>query len=541
MLGKRPPPVPDTKVKSMAKKRAKASPPGIASYFTPKRNGTQPRLARVRRKARMVRDAVHKDIRIPGACWEIIDTPEFQRLRHLKQLAMVYRVYPGAMHSRFEHSLGVCHLAGKMVDHFREIQGEDLHITDVDKLCVQIAGLCHDWGHGPFSHVFDGVLVPRLFPQSGWTHEKASCDMIDYTLKKRGIDLSMYGIKERDITFIKELIEPPPVEQRKGRGAEKAFLYDIVNNKHSGLDVDKFDYFQRDTLFTGIGRSDYSIDYIMSQSRVMPVLLQEERTHENCSQIEPGRDDKKRGKSKGEEVLHICYPEKCVRPILNFFRTRFDLHQAVYTHRVVKALEFMLVDALELANKHIRVVNSESIGGCIRDMSSYARLNDSITDVIHARRADPQLSAEARADLASACSILERMESRRLYKCIGKTHPNLESGASIDLEDIRGQIIAHSRGRLEKRDLILELVRIHYGAKEQNPLDFIYFFDKNSCSPRHVADYKYASQLPQDFQEIAVRAFCRDLSKCKAAYMAFQSWASRIGAPSPFLSFSQDR
>ncbi|KAJ0065786.1 hypothetical protein NL108_018660 [Boleophthalmus pectinirostris] len=105
-------------------------------------------------------DPIHGQMEFHHFLVKIIDTPQFQRLRYLKQLGGAYFVYSGASHNRFEHCLGVAYLAGRLVQSLREKQPE-LGITDRDILCVQIAGLCHDLGHGPFSHMFDDMFIPK--------------------------------------------------------------------------------------------------------------------------------------------------------------------------------------------------------------------------------------------------------------------------------------------------------------------------------------------------------------------------------------------
>lgn len=114
-------------------------------------------------ETKVFNDSVHGHIELHPLLIKIIDTPEFQRLRFIKQLGMCHFVYPGAVHSRFEHSLGVSYLAGQLTRSLQSKQKE-LNITDEDILCVEIAGLCHDLGHGPFSHLFDDLFLKKVRP-----------------------------------------------------------------------------------------------------------------------------------------------------------------------------------------------------------------------------------------------------------------------------------------------------------------------------------------------------------------------------------------
>ncbi|KAE8961205.1 hypothetical protein PR003_g31205, partial [Phytophthora rubi] len=134
-----------------------------------------------------IMDCVHGLMTFEPICMRIIDTLQFQRLRNLHQLGPASFVYIGATHSRFEHCLGVAYLAEKMMESIRSHQPW-LPIIKEDVLCIKIAGLCHDLGHGPFSHVFDGLFLDqlrkkKLISQSfKWSHEQGSVDMFDFLL-----------------------------------------------------------------------------------------------------------------------------------------------------------------------------------------------------------------------------------------------------------------------------------------------------------------------------------------------------------------------
>jgi hypothetical protein len=102
-------------------------------------------------------DCVHGQIYVHPLLISIIDTRQFQRLRNLKQLGILDLVYPSATHNRFTHCIGTSHVAGELVLHLKSKQ-PSLNITLSDELCIRIAGLCHDLGHGPFSHLFEEAI-----------------------------------------------------------------------------------------------------------------------------------------------------------------------------------------------------------------------------------------------------------------------------------------------------------------------------------------------------------------------------------------------
>lgn len=189
-------------------------------------------------KSWRVRDAVHNFVHFSDSELKILNSKGLQRLRNVRQLAMASLVYPGALHTRFDHTIGVAHVAGEMCDH--------LGIRDGRRDQVMRAALLHDVGHGPFSHVSESVL-DALAP-----------DSLKGAKKKEKIhELVTKRIIEEDLG--ETHLDPADREQVVALLNDEEFTDRILKQIVSGpLDADKQDYLLRDSLYCGVpyGRFD---------------------------------------------------------------------------------------------------------------------------------------------------------------------------------------------------------------------------------------------------------------------------------------------
>ena len=190
-----------------------------------------------------IRDPVHGFIRFSDREKAVLDSPQMQRLKNIKQLAFTYYVYPGAMHSRFEHSLGVMYLAGLIFQcislNSKELMDEALkNMLDADKVLeiIRLAALLHDIGHLPFSHSGEAVLPDNK------RHEDVSVEMI-LEMKNWLDNLYFSGATE---LVVKLLIGNIPPELK--------FLADILAGQ---VDADRIDYLLRDSLHCGVGYGNF--------------------------------------------------------------------------------------------------------------------------------------------------------------------------------------------------------------------------------------------------------------------------------------------
>ena len=265
---------------------------------------------------RTINDPIHGVITLTPNMCQIIDTPEFQRLHRLRQLGATYLVYPSATHTRFEHSLGVSHLAKIMLNALRN-NNPDLSITDELIELYQVAGLVHDIGHGPFSHLYDDVI---LNPEE-LKHEDRGIVIFKEMVKTYNIDFT-----SEQVNFIVELIEPTNKNDWK---------FQIISNKYCSIDVDKIDYIQRDSFHLGFGINQ-TFERLLTMCDV------------KCC----GKD--------GKMNSVLCWPEKLQDEVMALFETRYRLHKRVYCHHTVKSLE-IIINQILMRIKNTTQLNLEDL------------------------------------------------------------------------------------------------------------------------------------------------------------------------------------
>ncbi len=237
--------------------------------------------------SKIINDPVFGFIKIPrGMLYDIVRHPLMQRLNRINQLGLASVVYPGARHTRFQHSLGAFHL---MTEAILSLQQKGLFIFDSEAEAVEAAILMHDIGHGPFSHVLENTLI------SGISHEDISLLMMDQ------VNHDMGGRLNLAISIFKD--EYP-----------KRFLHQLISSQ---LDMDRLDYLRRDSFFTGVTEGNIGSARIIKMLNVI--------------------DDR------------LVVDQKGIYSLENYLTTRRLMYWQVYLHKTAVAYEKLLVNMLRRA------------------------------------------------------------------------------------------------------------------------------------------------------------------------------------------------
>ena len=238
---------------------------------------------------KIISDPVFGFIKVPrGLLLDIVQHPLIQRLTRIKQLGLTSVVYPGAQHTRFQHSLGTLHLMSEAIISLRQ---KGVFIFDNEAEAIQAAILMHDIGHGPFSHVLENTLIRDI------SHEEISLMMMDE------INKEMNGALNLAINIFKD--EYP-----------KRFLHQLISSQ---LDMDRLDYLRRDSFFTGVTEGN------IGSSRIIKML------------------------NVVDDNLAVEY--KGIYSIENYLTTRRLMYWQVYLHKATVAYEKILVNILMRAKE----------------------------------------------------------------------------------------------------------------------------------------------------------------------------------------------
>lgn len=247
-------------------------------------------------------DPVYGFVSVPyGIIFKIIEHPDFQRLRRIKQVSLTHYVYPGALHTRFHHALGAFHLMTQAIEVLRA-KGND--ISDEEAEAAYIAILMHDIGHGPFSHTLENTLIQI-------SHEELSALIME----------RLNDHFEGALSLALQIFEDK---------YPKKFLHQLVSGQ---LDMDRMDYLNRDSFFTGV------YEGVIGYDRIIKMLAVRE----------------------GELVVE----EKGIYSVEKFLIARRLMYWQVYLHKTVLSAEQMLVQTLrrarELARSGIELVCPENL------------------------------------------------------------------------------------------------------------------------------------------------------------------------------------
>ena len=268
----------------------------------------------INKKEKIINDPVHGIINLEEFAIDIINTRCFQRLHHVRQLDIAYLVYPGAMHTRFEHCIGTYYIARALLE---SLNLENTKYANI----IKISALIHDIGHGPFSHQYDSCGVDKMCHEerASIIIQKMSEEITNPETKKyftpENIKLICRIINGNEATVQDGHKTPDCVSLNYSNSGEESddneinnqddiiidnipsYVFEIVSNHYNGIDVDRFDYIIRDSYYTGVCTS-FNLQRLL--------------------QVVEIRND------------HMVFPKKDFYSIFLFFQARYILHKLVY-------------------------------------------------------------------------------------------------------------------------------------------------------------------------------------------------------------------
>ena len=407
------------------------------------------------KRSHEMRDPIHGFIKLSKKERDLIDTKVFQRLRRIRQLAMTFLVYPGAVHTRFDHSIGVMHIAGRICTKLRELNSTKICDDDVDR--VRLAALLHDVGHGPFSHVSEYLLERSTLQTSNKEqirekiHEKITVDIIQTDPEICDI------LTPEERGFVVDIIQGQEAWDWKR---------DIVSSE---LDADKMDYLLRDSYFTGVKYGEYDLEKVIESFLI----------------------------DTNETETALAISSKGIYALEQLLLARYHMTQQVYWHRVSLISNEMIIRGISLAiddnNEEMKQLYQYDEENKDKFIENYLKYHDE--KLIEFLR-----SCEQR----KACEIFNRLYERHLFKLVAEFRLKDETlRVKRRLIGMTDDKTGEQQSKKEKEiaDLLkidadyviikpLQIRNPNYGSRSYilNP-DAIKIFDERKKDLRDMSDY----------------------------------------------------
>ncbi|HET7405185.1 MAG TPA: HD domain-containing protein [Candidatus Bathyarchaeia archaeon] len=396
-----------------------------------------------------IKDPIHGYVRVNPVERTIVDTRPVQRLRRLRQLAGSEYVYPAANHTRFEHVIGAMHLAGELSETL------PVNMDPHDQEQMRLAALVHDIGHGPFSHVFEPLMVRHLKK----THEDLVPWLVSETEIAERLDKAGFNPKKVGLLAVGRLGDK-----------KRPYLDQIIS---SSVDVDKMDFLVRDSFHTGAGYGAVDVHRLLYTMDVM-----------NGNLAVDGR---------------------AVATLESFLLARLESFRTIYFHRASRAVQIMIVRALEAAKDELGLLGFDK-------PDDYLRLDD------YKVWTDLKQSKKSRR-------IMQDLEARRLLKCAYEKTvfapeelvSNVMTKDSVR-QDIESEIA--KKARVSTEDVIIDVPTLpsvpYHNAVEIQPLD-IPVFRRGPTGRKEIVQLSDISRIIgvlRTFMNL-VRVYTRDQYRVK--------------------------
>ena len=362
---------------------------------------------------KVIRDSIHGDIKIEGLFLDLLKTPELQRLYNIKQLGLAHLVFPGAHHTRLEHSLGTYNIAFKAAN-LLELDKNDAEL-------ISCAALLHDIGHGPFSHTLESILRNTL-----------DADHVDLTEKLIIGDYDIFCSDEKKFITspdVHEILNRNNINQKnivdiiKGKSHKNQYLSQLLN---SAIDVDQLDYLIRDAYYTGVAYGIIDIE------RYLQTLT-----------INSGK---------------LAVRRKGVGVVESILMARALMYSSIYFHKTVRIAELMLSKAIEMIHDaepfdFFRMTDAELVS----DMKRMGTFQYKIVTCLKYRKLFKQAFSASFTDLneqnVDIVKNLENVEPRREKEEEIEDELNIPAGHIII--DVPYRELHYAEPRIDQIDIAI--------------------------------------------------------------------------------------